>query len=109
MARDKLTLQKVAVKAIIQKELKNFQQFINEVNILIKMDHPNIINIIEIWEWDNIFFVVTDYYEGGELYNYILKNGPLDESEAFKIVKQMASILLYFHDHNIVHADLKPE
>ena len=87
LARDRLTLQKVAIKAIIQKELKNFQQFINEVNILIKMDHPNIIKIIEIWEWDNIFFVVTDFYEGGELYNYILKKGPLDESEAFKIVK----------------------
>lgn len=47
--------------------MSNQQQFINECNILRKLDHPNIVNIIEIWEWNKLFFIVTDYYQGGEL------------------------------------------
>ena len=39
-----------------------------EYKILSIVDHPNIINIIEIWEWDKMFFIVTDYYAGGELF-----------------------------------------
>ncbi len=39
-----------------------------EYKILSIVDHPNIINIIEIWEWDKMFFIVTDYYSGGELF-----------------------------------------
>tara|TARA_B110000503_G_C6942475_1_gene327536 strand:- start:412 stop:711 length:300 start_codon:yes stop_codon:yes gene_type:complete len=65
LARNRETFQQVAIKAI---EKSNCQdEFINECNILRKLDHPNIVNIIEIWEWNKLFFIVTDYYAGGEL------------------------------------------
>lgn len=109
LARDRFTLQKVAIKVIEIASLKNISQFINEVNILSQLDHPNIVKIKEIWEWDKLFFMVTDYYEGGELYHYCNKRGYLEEYEAFKVVKQMASILLYLEEQNISHRDLKLE
>ena len=59
----------------------------NECNILRKLDHPNIVNIIEIWEWNKLFFIVTDYYAGGELNDFVSKRGYLEEFEVFKFMK----------------------
>ena len=50
------------------------------------MDHPNIVNIIEIWEWNKLFFIVTDYYDGGELSDILKKRGYLEEFEVFKFM-----------------------
>jgi hypothetical protein len=41
----------------------------------------------EIWEWDKLFFLVTDFYEGGELYEYTQKRKYLEEHEVFKVIK----------------------
>lgn len=76
---------------------------------MIKLDHPNIVNIIEIWEWDKLLFLVMDFYEGGELFDYLKKRGYFEEFEVFKVVKQMASILIYMEENKISHKDLKLE
>ena len=65
LARNRETFQQVEIKAIEKSHCQD--EFINECNILRKLDHPNIVNIIEIWEWNKLFFIVTDYYAGGEL------------------------------------------
>ena len=57
------------------------------------MDHPNIVNILEIWEWNKLFFIVTDYYAGGELSEYLAKKGHLEEFEVFKFMNQMVGVL----------------
>ena len=108
-ATNRLTLQKVAIKAIVYSDLTNHKQFINECNIMIKLDHPNIANIFEIWEWDNLLFLVMDFYEGGELYEYLKRRGYLEEFEVFKVMKQMVSVLIYLQENNISHKDLKLE
>jgi len=66
---------------------------VNECNILRKLDHPNIVNILEIWEWNKLFFIVTDYYAGGELSEYLAKKGHLEEFEVFKFMNQMVGVL----------------
>ena len=70
----------------------------NECNILRKLDHPNIVNIIEIWEWQKLFFIVTDYYQGGELSDILKARGYLEEFEVFKFMNQMVSVLMYLED-----------
>ena len=70
----------------------------NECNILRKLDHPNIVNIIEIWEWNKLFFIVTDYYQGGELSDILKARGNLEEFEVFKFMNQMVSVLMYLED-----------
>lgn len=47
--------------------------FIREYQILSKLDHPNILNIREIWEWEKMLFIVTDYCQGGDLFAYMLE------------------------------------
>ena len=71
------------------------------------MDHPNIVNIIEIWEWNKLFFIVTDYYQGGELSDILKARGYLEEFEVFKFMNQMVSVLMYLEDNQISHRDIK--
>ena len=56
--------------------------FKNEYATLSKVDHPNIIKIHEIWEWEKMLFIVTDLYNGGELFDYVLERNYLSESDA---------------------------
>jgi len=109
LAEHRQTKQKFAVKAIQKKKLKDYTTFINEINILKVLDHPNIIKLHEIWEWNEVCFLVLEYCEGGELFNYILKQKHLSEAEAAMIMKQLFSALLYVHSMNISHRDIKPE
>ena len=62
------------------------QSFIKEYSILSEIDHPNIINILEIWEWEKMLFIVTEYCYGGDLFEYVLERNKLDESEVREIM-----------------------
>ena len=46
------------------------------------LDHPNLVKIYEIIEDDNNYYIVKEYFSGGELFNSILKNKRLEENEA---------------------------
>ena len=60
LAEDRQTGEKFAIKAIQKKKVEDFQTFINEINILHVLDHPNIIKLYEIWEWNNVCFLVLE-------------------------------------------------
>jgi len=55
--------------------------------MLSNIDHPNIINILEMWEWDNFVFLVMDYCYGGDLFQYVLERNSLEEDEVKIIMK----------------------
>ncbi|CDW81524.1 protein kinase domain containing protein [Stylonychia lemnae] len=75
----------------------------------VSQDHPNIIKLYEIWEWQSICFLVTEYCEGGELFYFIVQRRFLNEREAALIMKQSFSALKYLHENKISHRDIKPE
>ena len=89
--------------------MRNPQVFANEYLILSKIDHPNIVNIIEIWEWGHLFFIVMEYCSGGELFTYMAEKKTLEEHELHPIMKQVTSILIYLEKHQISHRDMKME
>lgn len=72
-------------------------------------DHPNIIKLYEIWEWQDVCFLVLEYCEGGELFHYIIEKKYLSEEVAAYIMKQLFSALEYLHGNKISHRDIKPE
>lgn len=102
---------KRAVKIIEKRRTTSDYQnrLINEVNILKGCDHPNIIKILEFFQDDSNFYIVTELCEGGELYKRINLKKRFSEEEAAWTIRQVVSALYYIHSHKIVHRDLKPE
>ena len=50
-----------------------------------------------------------EYCEKGELFDYIVNNGKLNEKEACRLFQQIINGVEYLHEQNIIHRDLKPE
>lgn len=61
--------------------------FKNEVEILRNIDHPNVIKILEFFEEERHFHIVTELCTGGELFDYIISQGNLTEKVAADIMK----------------------
>lgn len=87
LAKHKLTGSRVAVKAMQKGRISDYESFKNEINILMQLDHPNIIKLHETWETERICFLVTELCEGGELFFYITKRKHLTESQAASIMR----------------------
>ena len=108
LAVHKLTKQVRAVK-IIQKAKVNIKALLNEINILSKLSHPNIMQIFEVFDDNTNVYIVSEYCKGGELFDIISTKGSFTEKDACVIMKQLMSAICYSHQNNIVHRDLKPE
>jgi len=87
----------------------NELEVINEINILMKMDHPNIVKIFEFYNSPSHFYLITEYCEGGSLFDLINKNKAFTEIQASYIMHQIFSVVNYCHKMKIIHRDLKPE
>ncbi|CAK95072.1 unnamed protein product (macronuclear) [Paramecium tetraurelia] len=98
---------KIIHKAQTSKEEQ--ERLMNEVKMLQKLDHPNIIKIHEFYQDERFFYIVTELCTGGELFDKIRQEGSFSEKKAAEIMKQILSAINYCHDEKIVHRDLKPE
>jgi len=108
LAIHKATKQTRAVK-IIQKSKVDTKVLFNEINVLSKLSHPNIMQIYEIFDDNTNIYIVSEYCKGGELFEIISTKGNFSEKDACVIMKQLMSAICYSHQNNIVHRDLKPE
>jgi calcium-dependent protein kinase len=83
--------------------------FLKEIEVLSKLDHPNIIKVFEYYVDNKYYYVVTELASGGELYEQITKIQYYNEKDAATIMQQLLSCVYYLHSKGIVHRDLKPE
>ena len=97
-----------AVKAIKKKNVDR-NEFINEIEVLKTVDHPNIIKLFDCYYDRNFYYMVEEYCSGGDLFDYIQKEKCFTEKKARIIFKQLLSAVNHLHKKNIVHRDLKPE
>jgi calcium-dependent protein kinase len=111
--KNKETGETRACKQLTIKHIQNYEKFMLEINILTKMDHPNIIKLFEVFEDKRYVYLVMEECTGGELFDKIIEKLQNDtiftEREAAKIFKQVVSSIAYCHYEGICHRDLKPE
>ena len=84
-----------------------------EVNILKNLNHPNIVQLFEVFEDDKNIFLVMELCDGQELFEEICqkidRRETYSEKDAAMIIKQVLSGIAYCHDKDVAHRDLKPE
>lgn len=107
-----ITLEKVAVK-ILEKskisQMEDIERVKREILFLKKLNHTNVIKLLEILEDSTSIYMVMEYAGGGELFNHIVRKKKLNESEASFFFYQIVEGIESIHRNEIVHRDLKPE
>ncbi|XP_039249814.1 calcium/calmodulin-dependent protein kinase type 1-like [Styela clava] len=110
LGEHKKTGDMVAIKCIFTKTLKGKSHALtNEIDVLRKLRHPNIVRLIEIFSNPTQVCLVMQLVTGGELFDRILEKGQYTEKDASDVVCQILDAVSYLHDAGIVHRDLKPE
>ncbi|MBM4175488.1 MAG: PEGA domain-containing protein [Ignavibacteria bacterium] len=84
------------------------ERFKREAKILAKLDHPNIIKVLDFGMFREHFYISFEHFESRNL-RQVLKSNTLSIEQKLSIVVQMFKGLAYAHKNSIVHRDLKPE
>ena len=103
---------KVAIKILEKSRLiykEDHLRMQREFDMITSFSHPNVISVSEIIENQHNFYIIMEYCQEGELFNYIVQQHKLKESEASFFYYQLINGLEYIHSQGIVHRDLKPE
>ncbi|KAL6059722.1 Mitogen-activated protein kinase cpk1 [Balamuthia mandrillaris] len=110
-ARKKSDGTKVAVKIIKRSNVTglNEKQQAREIEILLTCDHPNIVNLHEVFDYQGQLYLIMELVEGRDLFDELVKRGRFSERGTAKIMKQVLSGVQYLHSKGIAHRDLKPE
>jgi calcium-dependent protein kinase len=99
-----------AIKSLSKRDIKtDISKLIQEVEMLKKLDHPNIIKVIEVIEENDYMHIVTELCSGGELFDRIVSMRHFTENKAAHYMLNIMSAVAYCHQAGIVHRDLKPE
>jgi len=99
-----------AIKVIDKKALKGKEDSLeNEIRVLRRLDHPNVVKLLEAYESKSYVYLVMELVTGGELFDRIVEKGSYTEKDAADLIKQVLSAVAYMHSMGVVHRDLKPE
>ncbi|XP_026665455.1 serine/threonine-protein kinase GRIK2-like isoform X2 [Phoenix dactylifera] len=84
---------------------------LREASIMKMLDHPNIVNLIEVIDDPNTdhFYMVLEYVEGKWVCEASGPASGLGESTSRRYLRDIVAGLMYLHSHNIVHGDIKPD
>ena len=101
---------RVAIKQI-KFDTQNKNLVLKEIEVLKKVDHPNIVQYFNFLKEDNYMFIIMEFLEGGTLKEYIRENSEnITEDIAREIIKQIFNALSYLHySCDVCHRDIKPE
>lgn len=84
-------------------------RFDNELQIMRKLKHPNIVDYVDCQSYDNWIYIIMEYIPFGELSKELQKRTRFPEHEVQQITRQILHALDYLHRQGITHRDIKPD
>ena len=85
------------------------QAFRKEAETLASLQHPSIVEVIDIFDENNTSYMVMPFIEGRTLQQIVEQQGPIDYPQAVNYLAQVADAVGYIHQRNILHRDIKPD
>jgi len=83
-------------------------KFQKEADNLAKLNHRNIVKILEVFSENQTAYYVMELIDGITLDEYIKRRGKLPEHEALMILQRLCSAISHMHEHRMLHLDIKP-
>ncbi|KAE8607974.1 hypothetical protein XENTR_v10011345 [Xenopus tropicalis] len=105
----KASKQPYAIKMIETKCREGREVCESELNVLRRVRHTNIIQLIEVFESQERVYMVMELATGGELFDRIITKGSFTERDATHVLQMVLEGVKYLHALGITHRDLKPE
>ena len=108
-ARQQSFGREVALKVLnpAAEDLEEFsRRFLQESSIVAKLHHSHIVQVYDVGQHGNYFYISMEYLHGGDLSGKL--NEGLSLRDSVKIIKQLADALDFAHRKNIIHRDIKP-
>ncbi len=110
---EQLSLQRQVALKILRPELARdptyVRRFRREAQAVARLVHPNIVQIFEVGNREDLHYIAVEYVPGLNLRQWLQKNGPPDLRTALIIMRQAAAALAKAAEHGIIHRDIKPE
>ena len=102
----------VAIKVLPKRFSENpeyVERFYREGKAAAKLNHPNIVQAIDVGEANGYHYFVMEYVEGHTLYDELIAGKVFSESEALDIAIQITRALVHAHENGLIHRDVKPK
>ncbi|XP_077190981.1 calcium/calmodulin-dependent protein kinase type 1G isoform X2 [Paroedura picta] len=109
LVKQRATGKLYALKCIKKSPVTRESNLENEIAVLKKIKHENIVTLEDIYESSTHYYLVMQLVSGGELFDRILERGVYTEKDASLVIRQVLEAVQYLHKNGIVHRDLKPE
>jgi serine/threonine-protein kinase len=110
-ARDAVLERTVAIKILHEHysdDPEYVERFRREARSLARLNHPNIVTVIDRGEFEGRQFIVFEHVDGESLKTLVEREGPVPVERALALVHQIARGLAFAHEHGVVHRDVKP-
>jgi serine/threonine protein kinase len=102
------TGERFAVKIIDKKQMLEVRFLKRELEIMFGLRHDGVVQLLALFETNDELFLVMELCSQ-ELFEYVDRNGPLDEPTAQRLIARLVATVAYLHAECIVHRDIKPE
>lgn len=102
----------VAIKVLprqLSESAEYVERFYKEGKAAAKLNHPNIVQAIDVGEAGGFHYFVMEYVEGHTLHDELLAHKVFSEAEALRVIIQVARALEHAHRQGLIHRDVKPK
>lgn len=113
LAEDTTLKRQVALKVVATskddpKAQAKAQQFVREARAAAKLNHPSIVNVLEIDQQKDLLYIAMDLVQGGDVKQLIKNSGRIAPAKACDLAADAADALAFGHRLGVIHRDVKP-